>query len=218
MSIPPPPVPPPAPVPPPDPFPAPPAGAPTAPGSHRTLLRKAGPWALSAVLVVAAWGLVQLQKPEDAPYDSFVTTTTIGERGVTRNLAITVTAVRAARTVSDGGRWRAQGTWLVVDFDAAAVEDQFAALLATSDLRIGGRIFSATERGDTAKGMTLVTGVPRHGSIAFELPEGALRGPATLVFATEYDTSADGVIEVAIDLDDVAIQNEVELDPIGWAR
>ena len=66
--------------------------------------------------------------------------------------------------------------------------------------------------------MPLVTGVPRHGSIAFELPEGALKGPATLVFASEYVTSADGVIEITVDLDDVAVQNEVVLDPIGWAR
>ena len=208
-------------IPPPLPPPAPvPSSADASPSSaaRRGRLRRAMPWALAVVFVFAAWGLTQVQQPEDAPYDSFITTAKVGERGVARNLAVTVTEVRAARSVSDGARWHADGTWLVVDLDAAAVQDQFAALLSTSNLRLGGRTYSATERGESARGMPLVTGVPRHGSIAFELPEGALKGTATLVFAGEYDTSADGVIEVAIDLDDVAVQNEVVLDPIGWAR
>lgn len=209
--------------PPPGPFPSPapgpaPAGLAVEPAPRRGVLRRAAPWALSVAFVAAAWGITQVQKPDDAPYDSFVTTAGVGEHAVTRNLAVTVTGVHAALSVSDGDRWHAEGTWLVVDLDAAAVQDQFGALLSTSDLRLGGRTFSATERGETAKGMTLVTGVPRHGSIAFELPEGSLKGPATLVFATEYDPSADGVIEVDVDLDDLAVQNEVVLDPIGWAR
>lgn len=204
---------------PPPPVPGSPAAVSVAPAtSRRGFLRRAAPWALSVVLVAAAWGLTQVQKHKDAPYESFVSSTTVGERAETRNLSVTVTEVHAARSVSDGRRWRAEGTWLVVDFDAAALDDQFGALLATTDLRLGDRRYSATERGDTAKNMVLVTGVPRHGSIAFELPEGALTGPATLVFATEYDTTADGVIEVSVDLDDVPMQNEVELDPVGWAR
>lgn len=178
----------------------------------------AGVWALSIVLVVAAWGLTQVQKPDDAPYDSFVSTTTVGERATTRNLAVTVTRVRAARSVSDGGRWHADGTWLVVDFDAAAVVDQFGALLATSNLHLGDRTYSATERGESARNMVLVTGVPRHGSIAFEVPPESLKGTATLEFAVDYNTDADGVIEVVVDLDQVATQNEVTLDPEGWAR
>ncbi|MGN7861879.1 hypothetical protein ACTJI8_14960 [Microbacterium sp. 22303] len=178
----------------------------------------AGVWALSIVLVVAAWGLTQVQKPDDAPYDSFVSTTTVGERATTRNLAVTVTRVRAARSVSDGDRWHADGTWLVVDLDAAAVVDQFGAALYVADLHLGDRTYSATERGKSARGMILVTGVPRHGSLAFELPEGTLKGTATLEFAADYSTAADGVIQVTVDLDQVPLQNEVELDPTGWAR
>jgi len=180
--------------------------------------RTTGVWALSVALVVAAWGLTQVQKPDDAPYDSFVSTTTVGERATTRNLAVTVTRVRAARSVSDGDRWHADGTWLVVDLDAATVVDQFGAALYVADLHLGDRTYSATERGESAKGMILVTGVPRHGSLAFELPEGALKGTATLEFAADYSTVADGVIQVAVDLDQVPLQNEVELDPTGWAR
>ncbi|MGO4680068.1 hypothetical protein [Microbacterium sp. 2MCAF23] len=193
-----------------------PPSPPTPPARNRWHI--AGVWALSVVLVVAAWGLTQVQKPDDAPYDSFVSTTTVGERATTRNLAVTVTRVRAARSVSDGDRWHADGTWLVVDFDAAAVVDQFGTLLATSNLHLGDRTYSATERGESARNMVLITGVPRHGSIAFEVPPGSLEGTATLEFAVDYDTDADGVIEVVVDLDQVAMQNEVTLDPEGWAR
>lgn len=192
--------------------------APHSPAPRRGRWRAAAPWALSIALVVAAWGLLQIKQPEDAPYRSFVTTAQVGEQGVTRNLAVTVTDVHAARSVTDGDRWRAEGTWVVVDFDASATEDQFGALLAVSDLRIGERTYSATERGESAQRMTLITGVPQHGSIAFELPEGALRGPATLVFAGEDDYAADGVIEVPVDLGALPVEAEVELDPIGWPR
>ena len=209
-------------IPPPPPaVPAPPPAVPPAASPsdrRRTRLRTAGVWALSLALVVAAWGLTQVQQPEDAPYESFVSRSTVGAPAATRNLAVTVTRVRAAHAVSDGKGWHADGTWLVVDLDAAAVEDQFGALLATADLHLGDRIYSATERGDTAKGMVLITGVPRHGSIAFEVPEGSLEGAATLEFASDYSTTADGVIQVDVDLDDVPLQNEAELDPMGWAR
>ena len=83
---------------------------------------------------------------------------------------------------------------------------------------MGERLFTATERGQTARGMQLITGVPRHGSLAFELPEGSLEGTATLVLSWQPDNSADGVIEVGIDLDQVAIEGEVTLHEIGWAR
>ncbi|REJ08381.1 hypothetical protein DY023_01220 [Microbacterium bovistercoris] len=168
-------------------------------------------------MVVAAWFLLQLQKPEDAVYDSFVSTASVGEQAVSRNLAATVTDVRAGRSVSDGIRWTAEGTWLVVDVDAATVQTEFASLLK-GELRIGDRTYKATERGSTAQNMSLITGVPRHGSLAFELPEDAVRGEATVVLSWQDDHTADGVIEVAVDLDDVAMQNEVTLDEIGWSR
>lgn len=191
------------------------AAPPTPP---RSRLRTTGVWALSTALVIAAWGLVQFQQPDDAPYDSFVSTTAVGKRGVARNLAVTVTDVRAGRAIVDSGSWRADGTWLVVDLDAATVEDQFGAALYVANLHLGDRTYSATERGETAAGMTLITGVPRHGSIAFELPEGALKGTATLEFAPTLSTQSDGVVEVTVDLDDVALQSTVVLDPTGWPR
>lgn len=192
---------------------------PTAPAveSRRGFLRTAAPWALSVLLVVAAWFLTQLQQPEDAVYESFITSTSVGKPAEARNLAATVTDVRAARTVTDTAGWRAEGTWLIVDLDAAAVQSSFGATLHAR-LQIGDRLFSATERGATARGLALKAGVPRHGSLAFEVPEDAIEGPATLTLSWQGDDTADGVIEVVIDLDDVTMQNEAALAEIGWAR
>ncbi|UJP10045.1 hypothetical protein L2X99_17090 [Microbacterium sp. KUDC0406] len=186
--------------------------------SHgRRFLRAAVPWTLSIAMVVAAWFLLQLQKPDDAVYDSFVTKTTVGEYAAARNLSATVTDVRAGRSVSDGKRWSAEGTWLVVGVDAATLQTEFASQLH-GELRIGDRIYQATERGETGRNMSLITGVPRHGSLVFELPEGQVKGDATVVLSWQSDHTADGVIEVAVDLDDVPMQYEVTLDEIAWAR
>ncbi|QMU96393.1 DUF4352 domain-containing protein [Microbacterium esteraromaticum] len=184
---------------------------------RRRLLKTVVPWALSIALVVATWGLTQLEKDEDARYDPFVTRAEVGEHAVARNIAVTVTDVHAARAVSDGS-WRAEGTWLVVDLDAASTQDQFGAALRVTNLRIGERTYSATERGTSMRQLPLVTGVPQHGSLAFELPEDALKGQATLVFAENYDYAADGIIEIVLDLDDIAVEPEVLLDEIGWAE
>ncbi|MFE6735131.1 hypothetical protein [Microbacterium sp. NPDC057650] len=195
--------------------PATPAAEPAPP--RRGLLRTAAPWVLSILLVIAAWFLTQIKQPEDAVYESFVTSTTVGEHAQARNLSVTVTEVRGGRAVVDERGWRAEGTWLVVDIDAAAVQTPVNTRLVAR-LRIGDRLFSATERGTTARDMGLFTGVPRHGSLAFELPEGAIAGPATLILSRTTDDAPDGVIEVALDLDDVTIRNEVTLDEIGWAK
>lgn len=181
------------------------------------LLKTIAPWVLAVALVVATWWLTQLEKDEDARYDPFVTSADVGERTETRNLVITVTDVHAARAVSDGRGWRAEGTWLVVDLDAAAAVDQVGTAVRVANLRIGDRTYSASERGTSLREVPLVTGVAQHGSVAFELPDNALKGTATLLFAQNYEYSADGVIEVALDLGDIPVESDVELDEIGWA-
>jgi len=188
-----------------------------APTLLRRILGASVPWVISLVLVIAEWGLTQLKKPDDAIYDSFVTRTEVGEQAEARNLIATVTDVHVARSVSDGDDWRAEGAWVVVDLDAAAAQTQTAALLR-AQLRIGERTFSATERGDTGNNLRLITGVPRHGSVAFEVPDEALDDEATIVLSWHRGDDADGLIEVAVDLDQLAVEDEVVLDEIGWAQ
>lgn len=180
------------------------------------------PWLLTLALLCGAWAVVKLTPPDDADQAPFVTTAEIGELAVARNLAVTVTDVHAARRVTDAGGWSADGTWLVVDLEAAAQVSQEAANLAIAELSIGGRTFTATDRGTTFVMHPLVTGVPRSGSLAFELPDDALTGNALLRIAVTSGALGgvplDGMIELPIDLDELPVEAEVELLENGWAR
>ncbi|MFJ4175419.1 hypothetical protein [Microbacterium sp. NPDC089696] len=178
-------------------------------------------WALTIAMLAAAWGLTQVTLPDDAALAPFVTAATLGDPATARNLAVTVTDVRAARTVTDAGGWSAEGTWVVVDLEAAAVVAQQNARLTLVELVVGDRTYSATDRGTTFRGQSLVPGVPRSGALAFELPADALTGTATLRLGAPGVASGaelDGVIEMTIDLDALPVESEATITENGWAR
>lgn len=176
------------------------------------------PWLLTAVLLVGAWALVKITLPVGSAQESFVTVTTLDEEASARNFAVTVTDVRAARTVIDAEGWSTEGTWLVVDLEAAAQVKQEGASLRLATLIIGERTFSATERGTTFYREGLVTGVPRSGSLAFELPDDVLGEVATLRLGATGNPVLDGVVEMKIDLAALPVESEVSLQENGWAR
>ncbi len=179
-------------------------------------------WLVTLALLAAAWGVVKVTLPDGAAQAPFVTTAELGEPAVTRNLAVTITDVQAARRVTDAEGWAADGTWLVVDLEAASVVSQDAAILSIATLIIGDRTFTATDRGTTFTWQPLVTGVPRSGSLAFELPSDALSGQAVLQLAVPSgaigEVPLDGMIELPIDLDEIPVEAEVALVENGWAR
>ncbi|MEW1962420.1 hypothetical protein AB0269_08190 [Microbacterium sp. NPDC077644] len=177
-------------------------------------------WSLTAALLAGAWLVSKATLDDDAPTSPFVTTARVGEQATTRNLAVTVHDVRLANRVTDAAGWSAQGTWLVIDLDAATVLTQESGLLSFARLTVGERTFSATDRGSTFADQRLVTGVPRTGSLAFELADDVMGGQATLSLAVGTaggDVIADGVIEVPIDLGDLPIEAEATLVESGWA-
>lgn len=180
------------------------------------------PWLLTLVLLAAAWTIVKVTLPDSAMQEPFERTASIGEPATARNLVVTVTDVRAARRVQDAEGWSADGTWLVVDLEAASRVTQVGALLGIAELKIGDRVFSATERGTTFHRQALITGVPRSGSLAFEVPADALSGTATLQLgaptAAGYGVSLDDLIVMPIDLDDVPVEASADLAENGWAR
>ncbi|MHC9044649.1 DUF4352 domain-containing protein [Microbacterium saperdae] len=179
-------------------------------------------WLLTLTLLVVAWGVSKVTLPDDSTIAPFPVAATVGEQAVTRNLAVTVTDVRLANRVTDAKGWSAEGSWLVVDLEAASVVTQELGTLSLAQLVIGDRTFSATDRGTTLVDQRLITGVPRSGSLAFELPEDALTGRATLrlgVPSGSYrEVLLDGVIDLPIALDDLPVDAEVLLDENGWAR
>lgn len=184
-----------------------------------TALRtKVLPWLLTLVLLTGAWALVKITLPIGSAQAPFPTTATIGEASHARNLTVTVTDVHAARHVADAQGWSADGTWLVVDLEASVEQTQVGALLGLATLSIGEREFVATQRAASLYRGGLVTGVPRSGSIAFELPADALVGTATLRLALSENTVLDGVIELPIDLDELPVEADAALHETGWAR
>ncbi|MGD2202902.1 hypothetical protein [Microbacterium maritypicum] len=179
-------------------------------------------WLATGALVVCAWGVSKVTLPDDAPNAPFPTVAQIGERASTRNLVATVTAVHLTRRVTDAEGWSAEGTWLVVDLEAASGVTQDLSTLRGADLTIGDRTFRATDRGTTFAAQRLVTGVPRAGSLAFELPDDVIGDRATLRLsvpgAGDLEGSRDGVIDLPIDLAALTVEAEVLLDENGWAR
>ena len=175
-------------------------------------------WSLTLVLLAAAWSVSKATLPDDASTAPFPAAAEVGEAVTTRNLAVTVTDVHVANRVRDAEGWSAEGSWVVVDLEAAGVLSQDEGSLALAQLVIGDRTFAATERGTTFLDQRLVTGVPRSGSIAFELPDDALAGFATLRLGTADEVLLDDVIELTIELDGLPVEAEVALDENGWAR
>ncbi|CAH0247525.1 hypothetical protein SRABI76_03157 [Microbacterium oxydans] len=175
-------------------------------------------WSLTLVLLAAAWGISKATLPDDASTLPFPAATEVGETVTTRNLAVTVTDVHVANRVRDAAEWSADGSWVVVDLEAAGVLTQDEGTLALAQLVIGDRTFGATDRGTTFLDQRLVTGVPRSGSLAFELPEDALAGTATLRLGTAREVQLDDVIELTIELGSLPVDAEVALDENGWAR
>lgn len=179
-------------------------------------------WLATAALLVCAWGVSKVTLPDDAPNAPFPTVAQIGEQASTRNLVATVTDVHLTNRVTDAEGWSAEGTWLVVDLDAASGVTQVLSTLRLAELTIGDRTFKATDRGTTFVDQRLVTGVPRTGSLAFELPDDVVGDRATLRLgvpgAGGLEVRRDAVIDLPIDLAALPVETEVLLDENGWAR
>lgn len=173
-------------------------------------------WAVGAALVVAAWGVAAVTPPDDAATNPFPVNVSVGEHGVGRNIAGTVTDVRRAETVSAGG-WSADGNWVVVDLDIEAVVSEFGVRLNRATLDLDGRTYSASERPDSLRSAPLSVGIPRSGSLAFELPDSAAGGDAVLRLGLDADERLDSVIVLELDLADIEVDNETALVETGWS-
>ncbi|WP_210418503.1 hypothetical protein [Agromyces intestinalis] len=200
-----------------------PSPAPTSPRSRtaRPALtsRTALAWLVGVGLVAAAWVVALVTPGADAVQSPFPVEASIGERVEGRNLAVTVTDVRAAEEVEIDG-WSAEGTWIVVDLEAEAVVTEEFARLALATIEQGGRTFSASERPTTSlRNSELSVGVPRAGALAFEVPADVLDGgPATLRLGLDPDSRLDSVIELRFDPGGLDVEASVAVAPTEWAR
>jgi len=180
-------------------------------------MRRAAAWAVGAGLVGVAWGVAAFTPADDASEAPFPVSVAVGERGEGRNVAITVEDIRRAANVSAEG-WSAKGNWVVVDLDAAAVTSESGTALRLITLETAGRIFSASERPESLAAQPLAVGIPRSGSVAFELPDDIEGGDAVLTFGLSTDPRLDSLIVLQVDLDEIEVQTDAELRPTGWAQ
>ena len=174
-------------------------------------------WTIGLALLIAAWGVVQITPAEDDPQASFPVAATVGEPAVGRAFEVTITDVRLADRATAGG-WYADGTWLVVDLEVASRLEETGTLLSYAVLVVGDRTFRASERPESLFGSTLSVGIPRAGSIAFELPADLADHPALLRLGLDVDTRLDSVIELPVELGTLDRQDETELLREDWAQ
>lgn len=175
------------------------------------------PWAIAIALLLAAW-LVQLNAVDEYAYQQpFVTTVELGEQGTGRNIAVTVTEVKRATTISDDSGFTATGTWVVVDLSAEAVHSQERATMRYATLEVGGFEYSASERPTSFIDTALVPGVPKSGSLTFEVAPESLTGPLVFSFALDTITLLDSIVEVRVDESQLQTVTHAVLAPTGWA-
>lgn len=179
-------------------------------------MRRWQTWAVGAALVAAAWGVAAITPTEASSEDPFPVTVAVGERGEGRNIAVTVDDIRRAESVS-AGEWNAEGNWVVVDLDAEAVVSEFGTLLTLATLEIDGRTFSASERPDSLLRGPLAVGIPRSGSVAFELADDVDSGEAVVTFGLDTDPRLDSLIVLRVDLGAIEVEPDAALRTTEWS-
>lgn len=173
-------------------------------------------WTVGAGILVLAWGVVQITPDEDAAVEPFRVPAAVGETAAARAFDVAVSDPRVGdRAVA--GAWAADGTWLVVDITATARIDEEGALLSHAELVVDGVAYRASERPDSFFRSPLAVGIPRSGSLAFELPRDVAARTGTLALGLSDETRLDSMVEVPIDLSALPREAEVQLIATGWA-
>ena len=194
-----------------------PAPAPAHGGVSMRRLRAWAPWAIGIGFIIVAWLAALVTPGEEEAQAPFVVPAAVGEQATGRNLAATITDVRRAVSVAAGG-WSAEGNWLVVDLEAAAVVTERGASITHAVVEVDGVRYSASERPDSLDRSPLAAGIPLAGSLAFELPEGLEAGTGVLELALDTETRLDSMVVLPLDLADIPVVDQADLIETGWAN
>jgi hypothetical protein len=173
-------------------------------------------WTVGVALLAAAWAVVQITPDDSIAEAPFAVEASVGREARGRSIAVTVTDVRLGDRAVAGG-WQADGTWLVVDVEAAARATETGALLKGATLEIDGLTYRASERPNSLFGASLSVDIARAGSLAFELPDELAGKTGVLRLSQSEETRLDSLIELPIDLASIDRETEVELLPTEWA-
>jgi hypothetical protein len=181
---------------------------------------------LVAILAVAA--IVQSTTPTDEQRDAAIAVRgPIGAALTGRNIAATIRSVKLARTVSAANGWKGEttGVWVVVEASAAAVVDDTNGPSLNAVLRIGDTTYTASSRPRTAGTIAdtpLSVGIPWNGPLMFEIPKSVARSSAarsaSIEIAPKFDTRADSIVIVTVDLTSRDIRSSVSTPAPTWGR
>lgn len=176
-------------------------------------------WTIGAALIVAAWFVALVTPGEEQVQAPFPVAAVVGEPATGRTLTATITDLRRAAEVSAADGWTAEGNWLVVDLQAAAVASETNAYIRHAMVEIEGMRYTASDRPELLVDQPLAVGLPHAGSLAFELPDGVDAGAATLELAADAgDVRLDSMIVLSFELADVPVVDETELVRTEWVN
>jgi len=178
-------------------------------------------WAAGLGLVALAWGVIAVTPGDDFADQPFVTQARIDEPAEGRNLRITVLDARRADHVSDERGWSADGTWVLVSFEAEALSSEKDSTLSRALLRIGDRAYTVSDRPSVgADARThLAVGVPKLLTAAFEILDEDADAQATLELGfAKYDARLDSEIRLALDLAELDVDDTAEIPDGRWAE
>nr|WP_315267150.1 hypothetical protein [Microbacterium lemovicicum] len=174
-------------------------------------------WTIGLALVVAAWAVIQITPSDDAAVTPFEVPGALGSPLSGRAFQASVTDVRLGDRAEAGG-WSAEGTWVVADVTAQALLDEQGSLLGHADLIVDGVRYRASERPPSIFRTGLSVGLPRSGSIAFEIPADVAQRAGVIELGLSEETRLDSVVRVPVDLAALDRGTDVELRKTEWAR
>lgn len=195
-------------------------------------MKRLVPWIITVTLLVGAWLAIYWTPTEADITAPFVVKAELGKPAVGRGLTVTINAVHVSKGIfipaepDDGNeytfeeeRWAADGSWVVLDLDAAANLTQLGSTIQRAVLVIDGRTYWAEERMPSlADSVSLVPGVPLRGNFAFQVPPETLQSTGKIQISLAFNEIADSMIELEIDLGSLPIEDSVEIVPTDWTN
>lgn len=182
-------------------------------------MRKALPWLLGAVLVIAAGAVTTTIPAEDSLLAPLVVRGDTDDTLTSRSMVVTMQdAVFAESLEVESAGWSADGNWLLVTLAVSATQTEKDAVIGLATLTIDGIVFQASERPSTSLLQTrLHVGTDIVGTLAFELPDDLRSGVGELQVTTfTAMPQLDEVIAVPVDLDQLETTARYSLEPPGW--
>lgn len=167
---------------------------------------------ITAIVLLAlaslAFTLAPNEEQRQAPME---TTIEVGGTGMGRNIEATVHDVRLAEVAEtdsyDPWIGETDGVWIIVD---ATVASGVSPVLMQSWLTVDGLTYDASGRpeDDTIVGSFISPGIPRSGSVLFEVPLDIVESstPVRITFAPGRDVRLDSTVVLSVRLDELSVE------------